>query len=143
MKNIGDYIVCRKEVCIIKDIKNDLYVLEPIDDPTLTLQVPINSNILRDLITKKDINRLLKVIPVIDTINSSDRLIEQTYKELMHSGTYEDLIKIIKTTYLRNEDRINNKKKNSEIDNECFNKAESYLYNEFSVGLNLSFAETK
>ena len=31
------------EVCIIKDIKNDLYVLEPIDDPTLTLQVPINS----------------------------------------------------------------------------------------------------
>ena len=43
MKNIGDYIVCRKEVCIIKDIKNDLYVLEPIDNPTLTLQVPINS----------------------------------------------------------------------------------------------------
>ena len=61
----------------------------------------------------------------------------------MHSGTYEDLIKIIKTTYLRNEDRINNKKKISEIDNEYFNKAESYLYNEFSVVLNLSFSETK
>lgn len=58
----------------------------------------------------------------------------------MHSGTYEDLIKIIKTSYLRNKDR---KKKISEIDNEYFNKAGSYLYNEFRVVLNLSFSETK
>ena len=58
----------------------------------------------------------------------------------MHSGTYEDLIKTIKTSYLRNKDR---KKKISEIDNEYFNKAGSYLYNEFSVVLNLSFSETK
>ena len=34
------------------DIKNDLYVLKPIDDSSLTLQVPTNSNVLRDLITK-------------------------------------------------------------------------------------------
>lgn len=143
MKNIGDYIVCRKEVCKIKDIKNNLYVLEPIDDTTLTLQVPINSQVLRDLIKKKDIDKLLKEIPSIDTVNSSDRLIEQTYKELMQNGTYEDLIKIIKTTYLRNENRKNNKKKISEVDNEYFNKAENYLYNEFSIVLNLSFDETK
>ncbi len=52
MKNIGDYIVCRKQVCKIMDIKNDLYVLKPIDDSSLTLQVPTNSNVLRDLITK-------------------------------------------------------------------------------------------
>lgn len=143
MKNIGDYIVCRKEVCKIKDIKNNLYVLEPIDDTTLTLQVPINSQVLRNLIKKKDIDKLLKEIPSIDTVNSSDRLIEQTYKELMQNGTYEDLIKIIKTTYLRNENRKNNKKKISEVDNEYFNKAENYLYNEFSIVLNLSFDETK
>ncbi len=52
MKNIGDYIVCRKQVCKIMDIKNDLYVLKPIDDSSLTLQVPTNSKVLRDLITK-------------------------------------------------------------------------------------------
>lgn len=143
MKNIGDYIVWRKEVCKIKDIKNNLYVLEPIDDTTLTLQVPINSQVLRDLIKKKDIDKLLREIPSIDTVNGSDRLIEQTYKELMQNGTYEDLIKIIKTTYLRNENRKNNKKKISEVDNEYFNKAENYLYNEFSIVLNLSFDETK
>ncbi len=40
MKNIGDYIVCRKQVCKIMDIKNDLYVLKPIDESSLTLQVP-------------------------------------------------------------------------------------------------------
>ena len=40
MKNIGNYIVCHKQVCKIMDIKNDLYVLKPIDESSLTLQVP-------------------------------------------------------------------------------------------------------
>ena len=52
MKNIGNYIVCHKQVRKIMDIKNDLYVLKPIDESSLTLQVPTNSNVLRDLITK-------------------------------------------------------------------------------------------
>ena len=43
MKNIGNYIVCHKQVCKIMDIKNDLYVLKPIDESSLTLQVPTNS----------------------------------------------------------------------------------------------------
>ena len=61
----------------------------------------------------------------------------------MQSGTHEDLIKIIKTTYLRNEKRINDNKKISEIDDTYFKKAEKYLYNEFSVVLNKTFEETK
>ena len=61
----------------------------------------------------------------------------------MHNGSFESLVKIIKTTYIRNENRKKNKKKLSEIDEEYFIKAESYLYNELSIVLNLSFEETK
>lgn len=61
----------------------------------------------------------------------------------MRSDSFESLIKIIKTTYIRNENRRKNQKKLSEIDEEYFTKAESYLYNELSVVLNLSFKETK
>lgn len=55
----------------------------------------------------------------------------------------EDLIKIIKTTYLRNDYRIKNGKRVSEKDSIYFNMAEKRLYNELSISLNLSFNETK
>ena len=56
---------------------------------------------------------------------------------------YEDLIKIIKTTYLRNKERIDNNKKIGGTDDEYFKQAEKYLYNEFSVALNMSYDDTK
>ena len=61
----------------------------------------------------------------------------------MQSGTHKDLIKIIKTTYLRNKERLDNNKKTTDKDTYYFNQAENYLYNEFSVVLNLSCEETK
>ena len=143
MENTKNYIVCHKQVCKIVAIENNNYILKPVDDNSLILQVPIDSKILRDLINKKDIEKLLKEIPNIEIITDNDRLIEQTYKNLMHNGSFESLVKIIKTTYIRNENRKKNKKKLSEIDEEYFIKAESYLYNELSIVLNLSFEETK
>lgn len=61
----------------------------------------------------------------------------------MKSGTHEDLVKIIKTSYLRNQIRILNNKRISEIDDEYFRRAEKYLYEEIGTVLNLSFENTK
>ena len=62
-----------------------------------------------------------------------------------HFVTYNhyDLIKIIKTTYLRNKKRCDENKKISERDNEYFIKAEKRLYNEFSIVLKMNFDDTK
>ena len=124
-------------------IKDNYYILKPLDDPSLKMKIPTDSKVLRDLIKKEDINKLLKSIPAINTIDSSDRLIENTYKELMKRGTYEDLITVIKTTYLRNLNRKNNNKKISDKDNSYFLQAEKYLYTELGVVLNLDFESTK
>ena len=124
------YIVYRKEVCKIISEENGLYHLEPVSDNTIKYQVPISSPLLKDVITKEEIDKLLLEIPEINTINLEEKQIEQTYKELMKSGTHEDLVKIIKTTYLRNQMRILNNKKISEKDNNYFKLAEKYLYNE-------------
>ena len=124
-------------------IKDNYYILKPLDDPSLKMKIPTYSKVLRDLIKKEDINKLLKSIPAINTIDSSDRLIENAYKELMKRGTYEDLITVIKTTYLRNLNRKNNNKKISDKDNSYFLQAEKYLYTELGVVLNLDFASTK
>lgn len=137
------YIVYRKEVCKIISEENGLYHLEPVSDNTIKYQVPIPSPLLKDVITKEEIDKLLLEIPEINTINLEEKQIEQTYKELMKSGTHEDLVKIIKTTYLRNQMRILNNKKISEKDDEYFKRAEKYLYEEIGVALNMDFLETK
>ncbi len=149
MYKINDYIIYKREVCKINDIlpkffkDNDYYLLSPLSDDTLTIKVPVNNKEIRSLITKKDIDKIINKIPDIEPVNSDTKTLENTYKELLASGTHEDLIKIIKTTYLRNKERIDNNKKTTDKDNYYFNLAEKYLYQEFQIVLNLSYEEAK
>ena len=138
-----DYIVYRKETCKIIGKEDGYYKLVPVNDTSIKYKVPVNSNLLKKVITKEEIDRLLLEIPEINTIDLGEKQIEQEYKELMKSGTHEDLVKIIKTSYLRNQIRILNNKRISEIDDEYFKRAEKYLYEEIGIVLNLSFEDTK
>jgi len=146
-----DYVVYKRNVCKIKDInKNsfsnkDYYILIPIDDNSLTINIPVENSekLLRDIIKKEQAETLIKSIPNIKVINSNDKLLEVEYKNLMHSENLEDLITIIKTTYLRNDMRLKTGKKIAEKDNEYFNRAEKYLYNELSISLNMTYNEVK
>ncbi len=143
------YIVYKRNVCKIKEIKNingeDYYVLTPIDDESLIITVPKNSssNLIREIISKEETEKLIDSIPSINIIDTNEKILENEYKTLLNSGKLSDLIKIIKTTYLRNFNRINNHKKISEKDDNYFNKAENLLCHELSISLGLSFDETK
>ena len=145
----GDYIIYLKDVCQVLDIKEkymndmDYYVLTPVNDNSLKLNIPINNKSLRNLISKEKIEEIINNILNIEIIKDDDKTIENTYKSLLSSANHEDLIKIIKTSYLRNQKRIDNKKKISDKDKNYFELAEKYLYNEFSIVLGLSFDETK
>ena len=148
----NDYLVYKKDVCKVKDIKKNgmngtnYYILVPIDDETLIIDVPVDNKLgyLKDIISKEKADSLINNICNIEPIEDlDDKYIEKRYKELLYNGTHEDLIKIIKTTYLRNTNRLKNKRKLSDKDNDYFNKAEKYLYNELSIVYNMSFTETK
>lgn len=149
MYKINDYIIYKREVCKINDIlpkffkDNDYYLLSPLSDDTLTIKVPVNNKEIRSLITKKDIDKIINEIPDIEPVNSDTKSLEGIYKDLLASGSHEDLIKIIKTTYLRNKERIDNNKKTTDKDNYYFNLAEKYLYQEFQIVLNLTYDEAK
>lgn len=149
MYKIGDLLIYKKELCRVEEIKNkyikdiDYYVLKLLTDESLTIQIPTNSNLIRNLITKEEIEKIISNIPNIEVIKSNDKNLEHEYKALMQSGTHEDLIKIIKTTYLRNKERLDNNKKTTDKDNNYFNQAESYLYNEFATVLGMAYEETK
>lgn len=148
----GDYVVYRHDICTIKDIrKNKLngityYVMNPIDDDSLIIDIPIEDRMghLRDVISSDNAKKLIERIPNINPIEDiNEKNLEIKYKELLATGKYDDLIKIIKTTFLRNESRTNNKKKISEKDNNYFKIAEKYLYNELSISLNMSVEDVK
>ena len=149
MHKINDYIIYKREVCKINDIlpkyfkDNDYYLLSPLSDDTLTIKVPINNKEIRSLITKKEIDMIINEIPNIVPVQSDTKSLEGIYKELLSTGLHTDLIKIIKTTYLRNKERIDNNKKTTDKDNYYFNLAEKYLYQEFQIVLNLTYDKTK
>ena len=151
MKNVGDYVVYKKDVCKIVDIKENslnhqlYYTLVPVNDDSLKIDVPESNPIgnMRDLITKKDIDNLIKVIPSITIIETNNKLIETEYRDLLKEGSLESLIKIIKTTYLRNKERLDNNKKKGDKDDYYFNLAERYLYTEIATFLNISFDEAR
>ncbi len=149
MYKVGDFIVYKRDVCKVIEIKekyiNDLdyYILSPLSDTTLRIQIPINNNLLRDVISIDKVEKIINDIPKIDIIETENKLIESEYKKLLNSNKYEDLIKIIKTTYLRNKEREDSKRKISDKDKYYFDKAENLLYSEFSIALNMSIEDTK
>jgi CarD family transcriptional regulator len=149
MFNVGNNIVYKKDVCKIIEIKenyineNDYYVLKPLFNDSLKIEIPVTNPNIRDLITKKEVNDIINKIPEIELIDAEDRMIEYEYKNLMNTNNHEDLIKIIKTTYLRNKKRVDNNKKLGGKDSDYFNQAEKYLYQEFSVVLGMTYDETK
>lgn len=152
MYKVNDYVVYKKDVCKIREIKTNklngtnYYILIPIDDQSLVIDVPVDNRMgyLRSILSKEEADALINnIINIKPLENIDDKYMERTYKDLLYNGTHEDLIKIIKTAYLRNADRVKNNRKMSEKDSNYFNRAEKYLYNELSIVYHMNFDETK
>lgn len=151
MYKIGDYVVHKQYVCKITDIIKkffnnvDYYNLITINDESLAIKIPVNrDDLLRPVMNKLEAEELIKKIPGIELIKiENDRNIDYVYKELISTGNREDLIKIIKTAYTRNEHRKENGKKVGEKDLSFLDTAEKILYGEMSIALNKTFDETK
>lgn len=149
MYKINDIIIYKREVCIINKIKNnyyngkDYYSVSPISDKTLTLNIPTDSPQIKNILTKEEALSIIEKIPTIKEIKADDKSLENIYKELLSTDKEEDLVKIIKTTYLRNKKRVDSGKKIGDKDDIYFKKAESLLYNSLATSLNMTFNECK
>lgn len=155
MFNVGDFVVYGRNICEIKDIAiytfgtstaTEFYVLNPIDDCKTKINVPIEqkNSPMRGIIIKSEAEKLINDIPNIDVITAdNDKIIENKYKELFNSSDPRDWITIIKTTYMRNQDRITAGKKIGEKDDHYFKSAEKLLYGELSISLGKTYDETK
>ena len=149
MYKINDKIIYKREVCTINEIKEkyyndkDYYCVSPISDKTLTLNIPVDSPQIRTLLTKEEALTIIENISNIEEIKADDKSLENIYKELLSTDNEEDLVKIIKTTYLRNKKRVDSGKKIGDKDDVYFKKAESLLYNSLATSLNMTYEECK
>lgn len=148
MFKINDYVVYKKDVCKISNIKEysgkKYYVLTPVEDETLKINVPVDNELIRATLSKDEALKVIDLIKNVKVIEiDNEKNLEQEYKELIKTGKYEGLISIIKTTYLRNQSRILEKKKISEVDQRYFVIAENKLYDELAIPLNMTKDEVK
>lgn len=151
MYKVNDIVVYKRDLCKVVEIrKNRLtnlnsYIMVPILDESLKIEVPVDNNLpyIRDVISKEEADNLIKKIPNIKTLQLDSKNLDSEYKYLYNSASLEDLITIIKTTYLRNDERLKTRKKVSEKDSSFFEKAEKSLYNELAISYNMSYENTR
>jgi len=147
----GKTVVYRDKICKIVDIvekykdNEDYYFLEPASDPSLHIKVPVSlaKDHIHPLMSKAEIEILIQRIPHIEcvSINQSSRGAE--YESLLNKGSHECIVQIIKTAYLRRQERSDRHQKPNEHDKRYFRQAEQRLYGEIAASLGIGYDEAK
>ena len=158
MFQIGDYVICsNKGVCEVENItvlnisgadkEKEYYILKPLYSAGSTVYVPVDSqkdHTMRKVLERTEAERLIGTIPEIPLlVITNDKMTEQMYKDCIRTNNCEELVKIIKTIYLRKQKRIQAGRKVTAVDAKYFHMAEDNLYGELAVALNISRKEVE
>lgn len=147
----GSYGVC--EVTHIGSLDMDgiskerlYYTLCPLYSKGSVLYTPVDNQkeLIRPILSREEAIGLIREIPGIDYLWVNDeRKRERDYKEALHTCDCRQLIKIIKTIYMRKKQRTENGKTLTAVDKKYFNMAEEHLYGELAVSLGIQKDEVK
>lgn len=153
MFQVNDIVVYRRMVCRIvgkrrSDFNKEMcYILVPynVEEGSTRMQVPVSNKAghLRALLSEDEIEELIASTSRIDVLENKPANMKSQYANLLKTDDIHDLIAIIKTSYSRNQARLENHKKTASVDDEYLQKAENYLFNELSVALNMSYEEAR
>lgn len=145
----GSYVVnANNGICEISDIvtmnmsgeDKQYYVLMPLDEKTAKVFLPIDiaEKRIRPVMKKEEAWKLIKEIKAVDgALIENEKEREKIYKEAINSRDPKRLISIMKTLYIRKQQRLEAGKKNTSVDERYFKLAEHNLHNElaFSLGV--------
>lgn len=157
MFGIGDYVICsNKGVCVVENIttlnitgvdsERQYYILKPLYITGSTVYVPVDSpkDSIRKVLERDAAQKLVETIPEIPMlVITNDKLSEQAYKECIKKNDCAELVKIIKTIYLRKQKRLQAGRKVTAVDAKYFHIAEDNLYGELAVALDMSRKEVE
>lgn len=143
--NCGKYGVCKIEEVGPLDFGNKkekkmYYTLIPIYADTSRNYVPVETDkiIMRPVITEKEANDLIDQMKDIEILwIAEEKKREAVFKEAIYKYNCEEWVKVIKTVYLRKEERTAQGKKVTMNDERYLHLAEEYLYGELAVALDM------
>lgn len=154
---VGDYVVhgnsgvCRVEAVqtmdgIGTDKKRKYYTLVPVYSSGSKLFVPTDSTrvVTRSVMTKQEAQRLLREWNEIETLwVDNDKKREEIYKEALRSCDTRQWVKLIKTSYQRNQARMKRGKKATTSDERYLHMAEDNLFGELAIPLEMTKGEAQ
>lgn len=157
MFEIGQYIVYGSNgVCKVTDIghvemegisKDRLYyTLEPCYSKGSRIMTPTDNTktIMRNLITKEEADQLIDSVEEVDVLWIADeRKRDEAYKQVIAKCDCLELVRVIKTIYLRKQKRLAAGKKVTISDERFFKLAEDNLYSELAIVLGVSKEEAR
>ena len=151
----GEYIVCgSKGVCMVEDIttvhmegvdsKKLFYLLRPVCSKTSTVYIAVDNKTpsIRKILSREEALALLESLPTVGFLCiTDDKSGEAVYKESIQKNDIVELVKIVKTSYLRKQERIRQGRKVVAVDDKYFKMACEYLFSELAVSLELEKEE--
>lgn len=157
MFKVGEYVVYGNSgVCKVVEVgpldvggisKDRLYyTLVPVDLKGSKVFTPVDNGkvIIRSIISETEAMDLIDDIKNVETILADDEKgREFIYKESLKTCDCRDLVKIIKTSYLRRQSRITDGKKAGITDDKYLKIAEDSLYGELAFILKKEKNEMK
>lgn len=150
MFKINDYVVYGSNgVCQIEDIemmslKNqelEYYILSPVYNSRMTIKIPVNNNkiLMRELMSKSEVKNLIEGISRNETIEIEDsRKRAQEYRDIIKRGNAEDIIKVINSIRLEEDEKISLGKKLNKTDEDIMIIARKQLYQEIAIVLGIN-----
>ena len=153
MFKVGDYVVYGSTgVCRVEDItmldmagtEKEYYVLVPVYNKNGKAFLPVDNTkvVLRPVLTKDEALKLIDTIPQIEEISPvNDRGREEKYKELARTCDCRSGVTIIKTIYVRKQERLAQGKKVTSTDERYFKLAEDSLYSELGFAMDMDREE--
>lgn len=155
MFSIGQHVICgNKGACTVEDITTlDItgvdkgkmyYILKPVYLSASTVYVPVDSGTvsMRNILTRDEAESLIQEIPRIEPLKiTNEKFLEQDYKTCVKSNHCIELVKLIKTIYLRKQKRLETGRKETAVDSKYFKIAEEHLYGELALALEMDKRE--
>lgn len=146
---LDDFVVHGRDIGKVVDIFEQdgekYYKIQSLYDTTLSVRTPVakQNEYIRPVINKQRAEELIDMIVSIEPIEIETRTAEATYSHLIKSGNHVDIIRLIKTSYLRCEEKTRKGMPKHEKDKTYLRLAERLLYSEFAIALGKTYEETK
>ncbi|MBQ8297702.1 MAG: transcriptional regulator [Ruminococcus sp.] len=155
MYNVNDTViyshcgVCRIDEIAVRDFSGEpaeYYVLRPVSDNKNTFYVPVNNENLtaqmRRILSREEIDELIRVMPDENFIWIEDEFLRrEEYRKILKNGDRHELVKLIKTLYIHQQNCRERKKKLHAADENFLKSAENLLYDEFAYVLGIEKSE--